>query len=117
MDSSFEPVRLSASTSSGTAVGILNNTGLAIQPDGKVIFGGAFSHVNGTARPGVARLNEDGTLDSAFVPSGFDVSTSPGSQTKRPVYSVAIRPTDGKVMIAGTFNPVRSGWTGRSRTS
>src|SRR6185503_21201482 len=40
-------------------------TCLALQPDGKLLMGGFLSFVNGT-RPGIARLNEDGSVDSTF---------------------------------------------------
>src|SRR4029450_11348546 len=36
---------------------------LAVQPDGKVLYGGTFSSVEGTSRNGLARLNQNGTLD------------------------------------------------------
>ena len=41
-------------------------TALAIQPDNKVIIGGGFTNVSGTARLAFARINENGTTDSAF---------------------------------------------------
>ena len=41
-------------------------TALAIQPDNKVIIGGGFTNVSGTARLGFARINENGTTDPAF---------------------------------------------------
>jgi uncharacterized delta-60 repeat protein len=37
-----------------------------VQPDGKIIVGGAFPTVNGISRPNLARLNRDGTLDASF---------------------------------------------------
>jgi len=40
------------------------------QTDGKILFGGSFSGVNGFSRTGTARLNSDGTLDAAFNASG-----------------------------------------------
>lgn len=61
------------------------------QPDGRLIVGGNFNSVNGTPRAGLARVNADGSLDSAFnagaVPNGF-------------VTSVALQP-DGKIIVAG----------------
>lgn len=36
---------------------------------GKMLVSGAFSRINGTARPGLARLNTDGSLDQSFVPA------------------------------------------------
>ena len=47
---------------SGVAV-----TAMAVQPDGKILIGGNFnSTVGGQVRNGIARLNPDGTLDTAF---------------------------------------------------
>jgi uncharacterized delta-60 repeat protein len=40
---------------------------LAVQPDGKVLAGGQFTAVGGTARTALARLNTDGTLDASFT--------------------------------------------------
>lgn len=42
---------------------------IAIQPDGKILLGGNFTHVSGAERIGVARLEADGTLDSTFNPT------------------------------------------------
>jgi uncharacterized delta-60 repeat protein len=39
---------------------------IALQPDGRIVICGAFSKVNGTACPRIARLNPDGSLDPAF---------------------------------------------------
>jgi hypothetical protein len=43
--------------------------GVALQPDGKVLLWGIFSEVNGVPRDGLARLNEDGTLDATWIPA------------------------------------------------
>lgn len=70
----------------------------AVQPDGKVLVAGPFTHVGGVARPaGIARLNADGTLDT-----GFDPPIIGGTAQ---VYALAALP-DGKVLIAGSFNGV-----------
>src|SRR5688500_2800164 len=45
-------------------------TTVAAQADGKLIIGGMFTEVNGTARPYLARLNANGTLDGAFPATG-----------------------------------------------
>lgn len=44
--------------------------GAIIQDDGKVIIYGSFNDLWGFYRPGVARLNADGSVDESFVPSG-----------------------------------------------
>lgn len=41
---------------------------IAPQGDGKIIIGGAFTSVRGVSQPYLARLNADGTLDTAFAP-------------------------------------------------
>jgi len=69
---------------------------IALQPDGKVLIGGAFTAVGGVARNGVARLNADGSLDTSF---------NPGSGTNGEVWSMALQP-DGKVLIGGYFATV-----------
>ena len=40
---------------------------IILQPDGKVLIGGFFNHVNGIVRNGVARLNANGSLDTGFL--------------------------------------------------
>ena len=51
-------------------VGALNFTaaGSAVQADGRIMVGGYFSSINGTARNRLARLNPDGSVDDAFNP-------------------------------------------------
>ncbi len=69
---------------------------VAVQSDGKVLIGGAFTTVNGTARNGIARLNSDGTLDTGF---------GNGLAGAIAVVSVAVQ-SDGKVLIGGGFTTV-----------
>jgi uncharacterized delta-60 repeat protein len=69
---------------------------LALQPDGKVLIGGAFTEVNGVARNRIARLNANGTLDTTF---------NPGAGADYIVNSVSVQP-DGKVLIGGWFTQV-----------
>ena len=71
---------------------------VAAQSDGKVLIGGEFTTVNGTARGYIARLNSDGTLDAGFG-NGLAGATFPG------VYSVAAQ-SDGKVLIGGWFSTI-----------
>jgi uncharacterized delta-60 repeat protein len=69
---------------------------LALQPDGKVLIGGAFTEVNGVARNRIARLNANGTLDATF---------DPGTGTNGTPWHLALQP-DGKVLIGGAFTEV-----------
>lgn len=75
---------------------------IAIAPDGKIVIGGAFHTVNGVPREGVARLNIDGSVDTAF---------DTGTGANAPVLGVAVE-LDGHVLVAGAFtafngNPLR----------
>ncbi len=65
----------------------------ATQPDGKILLGGAFGRFDGVARPRVARLNADGSLDHDF---------DPGSGANNPVRALAAQP-DGRILIGGDF--------------
>lgn len=66
------------------------------QPDGKILIAGEFTAYNGVTRNGVARLLEDGTLDTTFNP-GTGIAGGYNF-----IYSVAVL-SDGRVAIAGSF--------------
>ena len=67
---------------------------IALQADGKILIAGSFTSVAGISRPGLARLNPDGTPDLSFnaVPqvAGQDITT------------IAVYP-GGKVLVGGLF--------------
>jgi len=62
--------------------------------DNKILLGGPFSLISGTARPGLARLNADGTVDAAFTPAPTDFYS--------PEY-VAVKP-NGQYVYAGDLS-------------
>src|SRR5437660_1973781 len=69
---------------------------VVVQPDGKILIGGAFTTLspNGGAvvtRNHIARLNPDGTLDTAFDPNANNT-----------VLSIAVQ-ADGKIFAGGAF--------------
>jgi uncharacterized delta-60 repeat protein len=66
-----------------------------IQTDGKILIGGEFANVNGSARTLIARLNSDGTLDAGFNP------VLSGSR----VENIRVQP-DGKILIGGFISLV-----------
>jgi uncharacterized delta-60 repeat protein len=82
-------------TNSGSgAVG--NTVDVAVmQSDGKILIGGSFSSWNGTATGSLARLNSDGTLDTAF-------NTNAGSGAGGNIFSIVIQ-ADGKILAGGNF--------------
>jgi uncharacterized delta-60 repeat protein len=89
-DPTFNPTDLGYDYGSG-ASSVLYTT--VLQPDGKILIGGALATYNGTARRCIARLNADGSLDTGF---------NPGTGALNPVYAIALQP-DGKIIIGGSF--------------
>ena len=69
---------------------------LAVQPDGKILIAGRFTTVAGQTRNRIARLNEDGTLDTTF---------NPGTGANNNVRSMALQ-VDGRILIGGQFTTV-----------
>jgi uncharacterized delta-60 repeat protein len=67
---------------------------LAIQPDGKIIFGGAFTTYSGVSCNRIVRLNTDGSIDNTFVTG--TAFTSGG------VNDILLQ-SDGKIMVGGSF--------------
>jgi uncharacterized delta-60 repeat protein len=76
------------------SVGDANVFSLGLQADGKILIGGDFTDVAGTARNHVARLNSNGTLDTSF---------NPNADSR--VYALAVQ-ADGKILIGGDFTDV-----------
>ncbi len=84
IDNSFDP---------GANQGVF---ALAVQPDGKILVGGAFTMLGGggtgtTERSHIGRLNADGSLDASFNPGASDN-----------IYSLAVQ-ADGKILVGGIF--------------
>ncbi len=69
---------------------------LALQPDGKILVGGAFQNIVGVKQPYLGRLNADGTLDRGFgvTPALDDV-----------VRSLALD-AEGRILVGGDFKTV-----------
>src|SRR5438132_3613887 len=67
---------------------------VVVQPDGKILIGGDFTTVLGVARSRIARLNPDGTLDTAFNPNA-----------NGHVYSIVVQ-ADGKILAGGALTTI-----------
>ncbi len=65
---------------------------IAIQADGKILVGGNYLGVDGVAKPGLRRLNADGTLDASFNIVPLDNGAS--------VNDIEILP-DNKILVGG----------------
>ena len=66
-----------------------------VEPDGAVLVGGDFSEVEGQARSGLARLQEDGRLDPAFAPVVLG-----GIPVAKVLYP------DGWLLVGGEFSSI-----------
>ena len=75
---------------------------VAIQADGKILIGGAFTSYNNIPKPRLARLNVDGSLDTTFNVGDASTSTSGPNSS---VSDIIIQP-DNKILIGGAFNAV-----------
>ena len=81
---------------------------LAQQADGKILVGGTFtsftpnSATTTVTRNSLARLNLDGTPDTAFDPNGGNYGGT--------VTSLVVQPNDQMILVGGTFTKV-GGWT------
>jgi uncharacterized delta-60 repeat protein len=67
---------------------------VAVQADGKILFGGWFSSVQGESRLNLARLNANGTLDPQF-----------SADTDGEVHALVVQP-NGKIVVTGNFTAV-----------
>lgn len=103
LDASFDP---NASSAPGFTTDV---NSIALQLDGKILVGGLFTtfQANGaatvTSRQNCARLNQDGTVDPAFVADATSFVTH-----------IAVQP-DGSIILAGGYDRLngvaRSGLT------
>jgi len=66
---------------------------LAIQPDGNILVGGAFTKFSGSACNRIARLNADGTLDKSF---------NTGAGPSDTIWQIVFQ-QDGKILVGGAF--------------
>jgi uncharacterized delta-60 repeat protein len=83
---------LNTSINLGAGFGNVVRT-IALQNDGKILFGGAFTTFNGVTTNRIVRLNADGSIDNSFnIGTGFPST----------VRSIAVQ-SDGKIIVAGEF--------------
>lgn len=70
---------------------------IGLGPDGSIYLGGSFSFFGSVYRPGLLRLNADGTLDTAFNPNFWYTPQVDQVQVQ----------TDGAVIVCGKFTVIR----------
>jgi uncharacterized delta-60 repeat protein len=76
---------------------------LALQSDGKVLIGGLFTYREQRTRNRLARLNADGTLDTAFLFNAAGANYS--------VRAIAVQ-SDGRIVIGGEFGNYNGAYRG-----
>jgi uncharacterized delta-60 repeat protein len=81
-------------------------TGLAVQPDGKVVLAGGNYYATNNQPGLVVRLNADGSPDPTFDGAGFHEFAVPNVWVA--FHAVALQP-DGKIVAAGSAN-VSGNW-------
>lgn len=96
-------VRLNTDGTVDPAFGILGDAqvggivnALVIQPDGKILVGGAFTTIQSVTRNRIARLNSNGTLDTTFR----DIGNTNGA-----VLAIALQ-ANGQIVIGGQFDTI-----------
>lgn len=67
---------------------------IVVQPDGKILVGGAFTNYAGSGKNNLVRLNSDGTVDPTWNPGG--------SGPTHLVEDIVLMP-DGRILIGGGF--------------
>jgi uncharacterized delta-60 repeat protein len=66
---------------------------ITLQPDGKILVGGAFGTYSGVTSNRIIRLNTNGTIDNTFnIGTGFNIG----------VFSIVQQP-DEKILVGGNF--------------
>jgi uncharacterized delta-60 repeat protein len=90
-------------TSFGSTIGVYSTPSVLpglytvkIQPDGKILIGGALSSVNGVPRNNYARLNPNGTLDTSL-------NANPGADGV--IWKIKLQ-ADNKILLGGTFTKI-----------
>lgn len=81
---------------------------LAVQPDGKILVGGAFTKVGGQNRTNLARLNADGSLDA-----GIATISGVGPRAVSTMVNALSIQADGKILVGGRFTRM----SGQARTN
>lgn len=79
--------------------GAIDPFAVAVQPDGRVVVGGAYNAPNYLRWFGTARFNPDGTLDPSFDGDGKVFTTAPDASVMEG-NDMALQ-ADGKVVVAG----------------
>ncbi len=100
---------------------------IALQQDGSILIGGDFNEFNQTRRVGIARLFDNGTVDTSFLDTAYNqfaglineyyneqavnLGSYPSGNSRNKVLALAIEPATTNVIIGGSFLRVGGGFT------
>ena len=77
---------------------------IVLQPDDRILIGGLFTSVGDFPRCGIARLNQDGSVDEGFVPPAVSVNDDAGDGVEH-IRVLA----DRRILMAGGFSSESGG--------
>jgi uncharacterized delta-60 repeat protein len=77
-----------------TGTVLVGGTLTTLQPNGSIYVGGDFANVNGIPAANLALLNNDGTINSTFLPN-----------PNGPIYALMLQP-DGRIVMGGAFTSI-----------
>lgn len=108
LDGSFTSVRISAEDA---PVSLVPNVQDAhILPDGRMIIGGRFDHINGIPRGGIAMLNADGSLSEEFF-TGPGCGNYTGTAVNYRYVAGIVPAPNGEYYIHGAYRGYNDGTT------
>lgn len=76
------------------------------QPDGKIFVCGFFTSINGVTITGIARVTDDGSLDTSFVSPQLHESPPGSFYSLAPAIHSAITDVDGSIIVGGSFQQI-----------
>jgi uncharacterized delta-60 repeat protein len=91
-DGTADTTFVSAGPNSGTGPSGVGD--MALQPDGKIVIVGSFTHLGTTLVNHIARLNADGTVDNTF---------NAGTGADNAISAITLL-ADGKMIVSGWFH-------------
>jgi len=94
LDTSFT---INIGTGVDAAGGNYSITNIVVQPDDKILVGGAFRYFNNLAANGLVQLNSDGTLDTDFI---YNLNNS--GMSCYGTLPIKVQ-SDGKILVGGDF--------------
>ncbi len=103
LDTTFNAAGATPGIQLTTLVGGTNatGTGIALQPDGKIVVGGSTGDGGGNTVYGVVRYNANGTLDTQTFGAGTGIALAPNFGSAGNSCTGIVLQADGKIVLGG----------------